>query len=471
MSLSMPTAAKTARTPEKPVPHEAGATGLRRFLPRRLFLRSLLIVVVPMVLLQAVVTYLYLADYETRTTANLTRGVVDQMTLVIELIQGEADPARRHELSSEASGRLGMAVTYLPGATLPAEPGTTDTQVGEQIAHEMDSRIPEPHWFNATRFGEFVDLRVAVDAAGVLRFQIERKRFININMHLFPLWMMVLSFVLLGVAILFLRNQIRPIQRLAAAAEAFGRGRDVPDFRPAGATEVRRAAIAFIGMKKRLARQMAQRTEMLAGVSHDLRTPLTRMKLELAMMGGDDASRKDLLGDIAEMERMLDEYLAFARGEDGEQSAQADIGDLVTEVADDARRKSQTSLDVVSEPDLAVVVKRNALKRCIVNLVDNAMKYGGRVRLAALRADDDLVITVEDDGPGIPSARRQEAFKPFRRLDADGRNLESGGVGLGLAIARDIARGHGDDVADHSAVVKLGDSDLGGLKATVRIPI
>jgi two-component system osmolarity sensor histidine kinase EnvZ len=465
MSATLNPEHATDRLPRRFSPREPVVTGLRRFIPRRLFLRSLLIVVVPMVLLQAVVTYLFLADHEARTTANLTRGVVDQMTLVIELMQGEPDEAKRHELSSEASGRLGMAVTYLPNAALPTEPGTTDTQVGESIGREMDSRIPEPHWFNATRFGEFVDLRVVIDKGGVLRFQIERKRFININMHLFPLWMMVLSFVLLGVAILFLRNQIRPIQRLAAAAEAFGRGRDVPDFRPAGATEVRRAAIAFIGMKQRLARQMSQRTEMLAGVSHDLRTPLTRMKLELAMMGGEDECKKDLLGDIAEMERMLDEYLAFARGEGGEQPVEADITELMSEIADESRRNSSgIPVELVAADDLLVVVKRTALKRCVVNLVGNAMKYGKHVRLTARRTEDDLELIVEDDGPGIPPERRQEAFKPFRRLDADGRNIESGGVGLGLAIARDIARGHGGDV-------KLGDSDMGGLKATIRLPI
>jgi len=161
---------------------------------------------------------------------------------------------------------------------------------------------------------------------------------------------------------------------------------------------------------------------------------------------------------------MLDEYLAFARGEGGEQPAEADIGELIGEVADDARRKSASPLEAAAAPGLTVVVKRNALKRCIVNLVDNALKYGSKVRLSATRTDDDLVIAVEDNGPGIPPERRQEAFKPFRRLDADGRNLETGGVGLGLAIARDIARGHGGDV-------KLGDSDLGGLKATIRIPL
>jgi two-component system osmolarity sensor histidine kinase EnvZ len=434
---------------------------IRRLLPRSLFVRALIIVVAPMVLLQAGVSYLFLEQHEARTTANLTRGVVDQIALVVHLANGADTDAKRHELAAEASGSIGMSVVFAPGDILPAAPGVTDTQVGQQIGMEMDSRISEPHWFNAQRFGEFVDLRVEV-ADGVLRFLIERKRFININMHILPVWMIVFSLVLLGIAILFLRNQIRPIQRLAAAAEAFGRGRDVPDFRPSGALEVRRASIAFITMKQRLARQMQQRTEMLAGVSHDLRTPLTRMKLELAMMGDEDATR-DLSGDIAEMERMLDEYLAFARGEGGEQAAPANLGDLMTEIAEDARRKGGDGIDLKMTGDLIVPVKRNALKRCIVNLVDNALKYGGRTSLAVTRDDDHVLIIVDDDGPGIPPERRQEAFKPFRRLD-QGRNLARGGVGLGLAIARDIARGHGGDV-------RLGDSPMGGLRATIRIPV
>ena len=450
--------ATPVRAAMKPLGEAGGA--LRNLLPRRLLIRTIIILVAPMVILQAIITYLFLEEHEARTTGNLTRGVVDQIALVVQLAEGADDLGKRHELAAEASGRFGMAVSFLPGEKLPAREGQTGTQVGEFIGREMDLRIPEPHWYDAQRFGEHVDLRVEV-AGGVLRFLIERKRFININMHIFPIWMVVFSLLLLGVAILFLRNQVRPILRLAAAAEAFGRGRDVPDFKPSGALEVRRAAIAFIGMKQRLSRQMQQRTEMLAGVSHDLRTPLTRMKLELAMMDEDET--KDLRGDVTEMERMLDGYLAFARGEDGEHSTPTDVGALLREIVDEARRGENGPVALALSGDLGLEVKPGALKRCIVNLVSNALKYGGRADIAARRDGAFLEIVVDDDGPGIPADRRHEAFKPFRRLSPDGRNLDAGGVGLGLAIARDIARGHGGDI-------RLDDSPSGGLRATLRIP-
>jgi len=456
MSLS-PAQASAAKAAARP--RSRGEGWLRYLLPRGLFVRSLIIVVAPMVILQAIVAYLFLEDHEARTTRNLTRGVIDQIALVTQLEGQLKDDEARQELAADASARLGMAVAWLPGERLPGDPGTTDTTVGEQIAEEMALRVPEAHWFDAQRFGEHVDIRIAQDG-GTLRFLVERKRFININMHVLPVWMIGFSLILITIAILFLRNQIRPIQRLAVAAEAFGRGRDVPDFRPSGAAEVRRAAIAFIGMKRRLARQMQQRTEMLAGVSHDLRTPLTRMKLELAML--DESTVGDLRSDIAEMERMLEEYLAFARGEGGEQAVATDLAQLMSEIGEDARRKGVTALDVTATGDLTVPVKRNALKRCITNLVDNAAKYGTRVALSVSRFEDEIEIIVDDDGPGIPVERRLEAFKPFRRLD-EGRNLARGGVGLGLAIALDIARGHGGDVT-------LDDSPLGGLRAVVSIP-
>jgi two-component system osmolarity sensor histidine kinase EnvZ len=267
------------------------------------------------------------------------------------------------------------------------------------------------------------------------------------------------------VAILFLRNQVRPIERLARAADMFGKGRPVADFKPYGATEVRRAAQAFITMRERIERYVNQRTEMLAGVSHDLKTPLTRMKLALAMMH-DDADTRAFKADIAEMEHMLDDYLAFARGEGGEESEDTDLGELVRDTAAAAAKARATDEDrvrVTAPAAMHLIVKKAALRRCITNLVDNALKAGQQVAVSLSRNDRHAEITVEDDGSGIPESRREEAFRPFHRLD-EGRNLQTGGSGLGLAIARDIARAHGGDIL-------LGQSALGGLKATIRLPV
>jgi two-component system osmolarity sensor histidine kinase EnvZ len=275
--------------------------------------------------------------------------------------------------------------------------------------------------------------------------------------------------LLMGIAIIFLRNQVRPIERLARAADSFGKGRAVPDFKPYGAAEVRRAAQAFITMRERIERHVAQRTEMLAGVSHDLKTPLTRLKLTLEMMPdseGQDAPNdiKSMRDDIAEMEHMLDDYLAFARGEGGEDASLIDLSELVREVAAAAERAQPRARIAVSAPVHAPVrVRRAGLRRVLANLIDNAVKHGSQVAVS-LHQDEGLVeVAVEDDGPGIPEARREEAFRPFHRLD-EGRNLQSGGSGLGLAIARDITRAHGGDIL-------LDQSAMGGLKATVRLPV
>jgi two-component system osmolarity sensor histidine kinase EnvZ len=273
--------------------------------------------------------------------------------------------------------------------------------------------------------------------------------------------------VFLSVAILFLRNQIRPIERLADAAEAFGKGRDVPDFRPSGATEVRRAALAFLDMRERISKFVQQRTEMLAGVSHDLRTPLTRIKLELAMMK-EDASIQALKGDLEEMEHMLEEYLAFARGQAGEGASDTDICQLLREIGANAQRKADAKspgkhVDVIVPESLVLEVRPNALRRCIVNLVENAVRHGARVEITASEGPHMMEVAVDDDGPGIPPDRREEAFRPFHRLDS-GRSLATGGAGLGLAIARDIARGHGGDIT-------LESSENGGLRAVLRLPI
>jgi two-component system osmolarity sensor histidine kinase EnvZ len=282
---------------------------------------------------------------------------------------------------------------------------------------------------------------------------------------IFILWMVVSALVLVTVAILFLRNQVRPIERLARAADAFGKGRDVPDFKPYGAIEVRRAAQAFLTMRERLERYLQQRTEMLAGVSHDLKTPLTRMRLQLAMMGPSpdiDAMRRDII----EMEHMLDEYLEFARGEGGEHSELCDLAALAREAAERAvraRMAERSRLTLAMPEPVQLSARRRALGRCITNLVDNALKHGKNVEVSVVRDERFAQIVVDDDGPGIPEDKREEAFRPFHRLD-EGRNLQTGGVGLGLAIARDIARAHGGDLL-------LDASPQGGLRAIVRLPI
>jgi two-component system osmolarity sensor histidine kinase EnvZ len=315
--------------------------------------------------------------------------------------------------------------------------------------------------FTSRNVGEYTDLKVQMKD-GVLRVLIPHKRLIASNVDIFILWMVGSSLVLLAVAILFLRNQVRPIEQLALAADAFGKGRSVPDFKPYGATEVRSAAQAFLTMRERIERYVQQRTDMLAGVSHDLKTPLTRLKLELAMMSEDTAAMR---GDIAEMEHMLNEYLDFARGEGGEDAEASDLSEIVQDAAASAAgaRSASDRLTVHTEPDIVLSVRRNALKRCTTNIIDNALKHGKHAEVSLMRNGRNVIIAVDDDGPGIPQERREEAFRPFHRLD-EGRNLQQGGSGLGLAIARDIARAHGGDIT-------LDKSKLGGLRAAIRLPV
>jgi two-component system, OmpR family, osmolarity sensor histidine kinase EnvZ len=444
----------------QPVADFAPGKFIKRFLPRGLFGRSLIIIVAPMVLLQGVVTYVFFERDLDATTRRLARDVAADCALLVTL--EDSTPAlERDAVRQLAARQLRYRLTFHDGATLPPTPppsSTIDVALDDIIANRVG---PNRH-FSTGRIGEDFDIKVETHD-GVLEIVAPRDRVTVLGPDIFILWMMGSALILLAIAILFLRNQVRPIERLARAAENFGKGRPVPGFKPYGATEVRRAAQAFITMRERIDRHVSQRTEMLAGVSHDLKTPLTRMKLALAMMGGGE-DVTELRGDIAEMERMLDEYLAFARGEGGEESQNTDLGELVRDTAAAAAKaRPSREVDVTGPEHLMLSVKRAALRRCITNLVDNALKHGGKVTVALSQGDRFAEIAVEDDGPGIPEARREEAFRAFHRLD-EGRNLQSGGTGLGLAIARDIARAHGGDIV-------LDDSSLGGLKATVRLPL
>jgi two-component system osmolarity sensor histidine kinase EnvZ len=377
---------------------------------------------------------------------------------VSKLNPQDAEQAQVRKIAQE---RLGLIVDFLPLSEMPPPgPKPFFSLLDQALSVELRKQIGRPFWIDTVGRSSLVEIRIQLDNA-IMRVIAKRSAAYASNSEIFLLWMVGTSLVLILIAILFLRNQIRPILALANAAESFGKGREVPNFRPSGAREVRRAAQAFIEMKSRIERVIEQRTTMLAGVSHDLRTILTRFKLELALL--DDSAEVDAMKkDIDEMGRMLEAYLAFARGDSGEQSAPTDMAVFLDELRSDAERHGHKAT-VAFHGQPVVTVRPAAFKRCLANLVSNAARFAESIAITGHRDHRWLTVTVDDDGPGIPLAMREEVFKPFLRLD-DARNQDQGGTGLGLAIARDIARSHGGDIL-------LGDSPLGGLRATVKVPV
>jgi two-component system osmolarity sensor histidine kinase EnvZ len=387
--------------------------------------------------------------------------VVRDIAALIDVYRGYPQDADRAQVKRIAQERLGLVVDFLPLGDLPPPgPKPFFSLLDSALSNELRKQIGKPFWIDTVGKSALVEIRVQLDDT-VMRVFARRSAAYASNAQIFLFWMVGTSGVLLFVAIIFLRNQIKPILRLADAAESFGKGREVPNFRPRGAREVRRAANAFIEMKTRVERSLEQRTAMLAGVSHDLRTVLTRFKLELALIG-DSPEVEAMKKDIDEMARMLEAYLAFARGDLGEQSAPTDMAAFLEELKLDAERNGHRASVVFHGPPI-VTVRPAAFKRCLGNLVSNAARFAKTIAITGHRDHRWLTVTIDDDGPGIPPAMREEVFKPFLRLD-DARNQDEGGTGLGLAIARDIARSHGGDII-------LGDSPLGGLRATVRVPV
>ena len=433
----------------------------RSFMPKGLYARALLIIIAPMVILQSVIAFVFMERHWNLVTQKLSAGVVADIAALVDVYRGYPQDNDQAQIRRIAQERLGLALDFLPVTEMPPPgPKPFFSLLDQALSVELRKQIKRPFWIDTVGRSALVEIRIQLDNS-VMRVFAPRSAAYASNSEIFLLWMVGTSLVLLTVAILFLRNQIRPILRLADAAEAFGKGREAPNFRPRGAREVRRAAAAFIEMKTRIERTMEQRTTMLAGVSHDLRTILTRFKLELALTGDSpeiDAMKKD----VDEMGRMLEAYLAFARGDMGEQSAPTDMAAFLEELRSDAERHGhKASVEFRGHP--VVTVKPAAFKRCLANLVSNAARFAPTIAISGQRDHRWLTVTVDDDGPGILPNMREEVFKPFLRLD-DARNQNEGGTGLGLAIARDIARSHGGDIA-------LGDSPLGGLRATVRIPV
>jgi len=433
----------------------------KSWMPKGLYARALLIMIVPMVVLQSVVAFVFMERHWNTVTRRLSATVVQDIAALIDVYKGYPQDKDHALLRRIAQQRLGLVVDFLPIGDMP-QPGPKPffSLLDQSLSAQIGRQISRPFWIDTVGRSSLVEIRIQLDDA-VMRVFAQRSAAYASNSEIFFLWMFSTSTVLLIVAVLFLRNQIRPIVRLADAAESFGKGREAPNFRPRGALEVRRAAHAFIEMKARIERAMEQRTAMLAGVSHDLRTILTRFKLELELIG-DNPELEGMRKDVDEMSGMLEAYLAFARGDGDEQAQPTDIVAALEELRSDAERNGHST--TVSFQGLPMVtVKPAAFKRCLGNLVSNASRYAKTIAIAGHRDHRWLTITVDDDGPGIPQHMREEVFKPFLRLD-DARNQDQGGSGLGLAITRDIARSHGGDVT-------LGDSPMSGLRATVRIPV
>jgi len=428
-------------------------------LPKGLYARSLIIIIAPVVLLQSVIAYTFMERHWQLVTRRLSSAVTADVAALIDIYESYPQDKDSETLTRIANDRLNLDVDILKGAKLPpAGPRPFFSILDEALSEEIRRQIRRPYWIDTVGRSSLIEIRVAIPD-GVMRVTARRSMAYASNSHIFLLWMSGSSLVLLGVAILFLRNQIKPILRLAAVAESFGKGREI-EFRPRGAREVRQAGHAFIEMKRRIERAMEQRTTMLNGVSHDLRTIITRFKLSLALVE-QTPEVEDLQRDVDEMSRMLEAYLAFARGDSGEVAVPTDMRALLEDLRTDVERLGAHVEAVELEDHPQLTLRPDAMRRCLFNLAANAARYGETVAITGRREARAFLVSIDDDGPGIPLDQREEVFKPFVRLD-DARQ-DAGGSGLGLSIARDIARAHGGDVSLH-------DSPLGGLRATVRIP-
>ncbi len=427
---------------------------LRDYTPRGYNARHILILIVPMMIFVTAMTWFFFNTHVQQVNAKLSRSFAQELALAAET---RANRPENWDAFVDAMNR-----SELMNLSFSSDPAVKGPPPGRRCCEQLERELTVSFGSNFSYAfqpdNDTIEVRTQV-GEGTLIARLDRKRVVIVTAPQFIGWSVAFSLLLLTMSYLFLRNQVRSILQLSWAADAFGRGEDAPDFKPSGALEVRRAARSLIRMKNRIRRYTDQRTAMLAGVSHDLRTPLARLKLELALLPReiDTAAAR---ADISEMERMLDGYLAFARGEEGELPVETSLTALAQEAS--AHAASRAKLDFSAPTQVMLRLRPLAMKRAIANLANNAADYGKNVRITVAADQGEAVVTVEDDGPGIPSQMYEEAFRPFSRLDT-ARNQNVSGVGLGLTITRDTARAHGGDV-------QLGKSELGGLKATIRLP-
>jgi len=437
----------------------SGGRWAKRFLPRSLLGRSLLMILIPLLALEGVALQIFYGSHLDIVSRRLSGGIAGEIAFTVDLLRRFPGEANHEWVLAQARQQFVIEMHLEPGAVLaPLRQENLLGPMDDDLAKALTERFRVPFTTDWLSDPRSVIIRMQLPD-GVLEVEAPRKRLYTGTIFLFVGWLAGTALLLFAIAALFMRNQVRAIRRLASAAEAFGMGRDVPPIRPEGASEVRQAAVAFNRMQERIRRFLAQRTEMLAGVSHDLRTPLTRLRLALAMLPPREEIREDvteMTADVEEMERMVGGYLAFARGEGAEQAEPVNLSAVLEDVAAGARRAG-AAVKVAAPPALTLPLRADAVRRAITNLVDNARRHARNVAVAAEAQGRSVLVTVDDDGPGIPADRRESVFRPFESGSA-------GGTGLGLTIARDIVRAHGGDIV-------LEDSPLGGLRARIRLPV
>lgn len=435
---------------------------IKDLLPRTLLGRSVLILITPLFLVQIITTWIFFDNHWQKMANRLSFSIAGEISYIARQIE---DGVPLSNIDEAAAKSLELAVAYSEGETITTSYGhnkdlSRESLITQSLSSALKRKLERPFTIDADADEKWVEVRVQMPS-GVLVVASPERRLFSSSGYIVLLWMIGSSIILLVVAVFFMRGQIRPIRRLAIAAERFGKGRDVPFFKVEGAREVRQAARAFIDMKDRLRRQIQQRTAMLAGVSHDLRTPLTRMKLQLEMMEASDDVR-DLKIDVGDMERMIEAYLQFARGEGGEQPVRTDLNDIILRVAIAANREGEMVHFTPPKPSPSLMLRPVAFERCLTNLVSNALKYGSEAWITIQRIGDMIEIVIDDDGPGLPKEHFEDVFKPFFRGESS-RSSKTGGIGLGLPIAQDIVFAHGGQIW-------LDRSPQGGLRVLIDLP-
>ena len=430
---------------------------LKKISPNGLYTRSLIIIIAPIVVLQAILTFVFLERHWQLVTKKLSSSVVSEIGMIIKM-QKETD---QETISSYAKEFYDISINYYSNQEISLDINTPKTIVERTLVREIRERLDTKTWVQD--FPEEKKVKVLIPlGSSIIEFLIPRRNVYATNSHIFLVWMVISSILILSIAILFLRQQIKPIEKLAKAAESFGMGKKIENFKPSGASEVRKAADAYIKMQERIEKFIEQRTLMLAGVSHDLRTPLTRIKLQLEMLSK-NRENEELLKDVDEMQYMLETYLDFSQTVSSEESSLVNINKLIEEVIDTSKDENKFIIfKPLKKNEINHKCKYIALKRCIINIINNAKAYGDKIIIKLSESDNEININIEDNGPGINEKDYQKALKPFQRLDSS-RNQNIAGSGLGLSISQDIIKTLDGDL-------NLSKSEMGGLKVEINLP-